>query len=125
MIGREVQRLEIVIVSFDDRAFFNRVAEIAKDGDDFVHRLDDRMLRAERTPIAGEGDINSGGPDKNGINDRCACQLAGFHSRAKEASYILIVRGEGAAKLQRCFGFPHPFRDSCLQFVDANSGFSL
>ena len=61
MVRRKIQRLEVVVVGFDLRAFGNRVAEIAEDGDDLVHRADDGMLRAQRTANAGEGDVDAFG----------------------------------------------------------------
>ena len=35
MIRREIQRLEIVVIGFNLRTFFDRVAEIAEDADRF------------------------------------------------------------------------------------------
>ena len=59
MVGRKIQRLEVVIVGLDHRPFLHRVAEIAEDGDDLVHRLDHGMFRAERAANAGEGDVEA------------------------------------------------------------------
>ena len=57
MVRRKIQCFEIVVVGLDDRTFLDRVAEIAEDGDDLVHRLDHGMLGAERAANAGEGDV--------------------------------------------------------------------
>ena len=59
MVRRKIQRLEVVVVGLDHRPFLNRVAEIAEDGDDLVHRLDHGMFGAERAANAGEGDVES------------------------------------------------------------------
>ena len=59
MVRREVQRLKVVVVRFDLRSLFDQVAEIAKHADHLVHRLDDRMLGANRTANAGKRDIDS------------------------------------------------------------------
>ena len=37
MVGGEIQRLEIVIVGFDLRPFFHRVAHCFENRDDFIH----------------------------------------------------------------------------------------
>src|ERR1700674_3767204 len=59
MVRRKVQRLEVVVISFNLGAFLDRVAEIAKDTNDFVHRLDDGMFHADRTTNAGERDVET------------------------------------------------------------------
>src|SRR6266566_1759247 len=58
MVWRKIQRLEVVVVGLDDRTFSNRVAKIAKDGDDFVHGADDGVLLADWALDAGEGDVD-------------------------------------------------------------------
>jgi hypothetical protein len=59
MVRRKIQRLEVVVIGFDLGTFFDRVAQIAEDGDDLVHRLDDGMLRADGTANAGKGDVEA------------------------------------------------------------------
>ena len=59
MIGRKIQRLEVVIIRLNLRPFFHRVPKIAKHPDHLVHGLDDRMLRPERTANAGKGDVDA------------------------------------------------------------------
>ena len=55
--GGKFRRLEIVVVGLNLRTFFDRIAQVAEDADNLVHRLDDGMLRAEGTANAGEGDV--------------------------------------------------------------------
>ncbi len=57
MVGRKIQRLEVVVVGLDLGSFFDGVAEIAEDADDLVHCLDDWMLGTDGTADAGEGDV--------------------------------------------------------------------
>ena len=57
MVRRKVQRLEIVVIGFNLRTFLDRVAQIAEDANDLVHRLDDGMFRADGTANAGKGDV--------------------------------------------------------------------
>src|SRR6266849_7166421 len=59
MIGRKVQRFEVVIIRLNLRPFLDRVAEIAEDANDLVHRLDDGMFRADGTTNTGEGDVKT------------------------------------------------------------------
>ena len=59
MIRRKIQRFEVVVVGFNLRAFLDRVAQIAEDADDLVHRLDDGMLRADGAANAGESDVET------------------------------------------------------------------
>ncbi len=56
-LSGKVQRFEVVVVSLNHRAFLHGVAEIAEDGDDFVHRLDDGMLGADGALDAGKSDV--------------------------------------------------------------------
>src|SRR6185437_13351656 len=57
MVRREVQRLEIVVVGLNHRAFGDRVAEVLEYADDLVHGADDRVLRANWTTNAGKGEV--------------------------------------------------------------------
>ena len=61
MVRRKIQRLEVVVVGLDLGAFGNRVAQIAEDRNDLVHGADDRVLGAEWTADAGEGDVDAVG----------------------------------------------------------------
>src|SRR5215467_4328706 len=58
MIRREVKRFEVVVVGFDDRPFLDRISEVAEYGDNFVQRLDDRMLGADGTVNSRKGDVD-------------------------------------------------------------------
>ena len=58
MVRGEIQGFEVVVVGLNLRAFFDGVSEIAEDSDDFVHRLDDRVLGADGAAGAGEGDVD-------------------------------------------------------------------
>ena len=60
MVRREIQRLEIVVVGFDHRAFGDRVAQFLEYADDLVHRFDDGVFCANGTADAGEGDVHGG-----------------------------------------------------------------
>ena len=59
MVRRKIQRLEVVVIGFDDGAFRNGIAEFLKDTDDFAHRTDDGMLGADGAAYAGEGDVDA------------------------------------------------------------------
>ncbi len=59
MVRRKIQRLKVVKIGFNLRTFLDRVAQIAKDPNNLVHRLDDGMLRAEGPANAGEGDVEA------------------------------------------------------------------
>ena len=59
VVGRKVQRLEVVVVGLDLRAFAHRVAHGLEDGDDLVQRADDRVLGADGAANAGEGDVEA------------------------------------------------------------------
>src|SRR5580704_11265695 len=57
MVRRKVQRLEVVVVGLDLRAFADGVAHGLEDRDDLVHHAQHRMLHADGTLNAGKGDI--------------------------------------------------------------------
>src|ERR1700730_13972764 len=57
MIWRKIQRLKIVVISFNLRTFFHGIAQIAEDADNLVHRLDYRMLGTDGATNDGESDI--------------------------------------------------------------------
>src|SRR5207245_2176309 len=59
MIRRKVQRLEIVVIGFNFRTFLDRVAQIAEDANDLVHRLDDGMLHADGATNARKGNVET------------------------------------------------------------------
>src|SRR5271166_502445 len=59
MVGRKVQRLEVVEVGFNLRTFFDRVAQVAEDGNHLVHRLDNGMLGADGAADAGESYVET------------------------------------------------------------------
>src|SRR5712692_2847898 len=59
MMGRKVQRFEVVIIRINIRHVSDRVAEMAEDDNDLVHRLDDGMFRADGTTNTGEGDVKT------------------------------------------------------------------
>src|SRR5438552_650335 len=59
MVGRKVQGLEVIVVGLDLRAFSNRVTHSAKDAYDLIHGADHRMLSAQRTNDAREGDVDA------------------------------------------------------------------
>src|SRR5579864_1619822 len=79
MIRRKVQRFEIVIVGFNHRTFGDRISEIAKNGDDFVLRADDRVLGADRAANAGERDVDRrSGFSAGSLRERCLDLLLNF-----------------------------------------------
>ncbi len=53
MVGRKVQRLEIVVVAFHLRAFGDRVAHVDEDGDDLVQGAQHRMAHAQPRVMPG------------------------------------------------------------------------
>ena len=59
MVGRKVQRLEIVVVAFDLRPFGDRITHGDEDGDDLVHRAQHRMAHAELAVNAGQGHVDA------------------------------------------------------------------
>src|SRR5216683_3641557 len=58
MVRRKIQRLKVVVVRLDHRPFGDGIPQPLKHGDDLVHRLDNRMLSANRPPNAGKGYVN-------------------------------------------------------------------
>src|SRR5258708_33966027 len=70
MVRRKIQRFEVVVIGFNLRAFLDRIAEIAEDANDLVHRLDDGMLGADGTTNAGQGNVETfGGGIKQQLSD--------------------------------------------------------
>ena len=65
MVRRKVQRLEIVVIGFDHRAFGNGISEVLEDGDNLVLRADDWVLGANGAANAGKGNV-----------ERLLCRLA-------------------------------------------------
>src|SRR5260370_37548635 len=57
MVRRKVQRLEVVIIGFNLRSFLDRVAQIAKDSNNLVHRLDDGVFHADGATNARQRDV--------------------------------------------------------------------
>ncbi len=55
MIRRKIQSLEVVVISLDHRPIGHGVTKLLKDANHLVRRLDDRMLRADRTADCREG----------------------------------------------------------------------
>ena len=119
VVGRNVERGEIVEVVFDVGAFGDGEALGGEDGDDFVHHLADRMDSAQRLgahrqrhvdPLGGElgfqiagGDgclsrIDGGGDGVFGEVDRLAARLALFRPQRPQALHQF---GDGAFFAQR------------------------
>src|ERR1700733_12881392 len=69
MVRGKVQRLEVVIISFNFGTFLNRVTEITEDAYYLVHRLDNRMFRADRAANAGESNVETLGRE---LSRRCS-----------------------------------------------------
>src|SRR5271155_4390723 len=61
MVGRKIQRLEVVIVRLNLWTLLYGISKIAKHSDHFVHGFDDRMLGAKRTANAGKSDVEAAG----------------------------------------------------------------
>jgi len=61
VVGREVERLEVVEVGLNLGPERGGVAEPLEDHDDLRHRLDERVLRAEGVGNGGEGGIDAYG----------------------------------------------------------------
>ena len=59
VVGREVQRLEVVEIALHLRAQRGGVAEMMEDRDDLVHRLQQRVLDAGRAHAAGQRDVDA------------------------------------------------------------------
>ena|SRR5436305_578837 len=58
MVRRKIQRLEIVVIRLDHRAFGHRVTEVLKHADNFVLRANDGMLGAKGTADTRQGDVD-------------------------------------------------------------------
>src|SRR5436309_14190657 len=58
MVRRKIQRLEIVVIRLDHRAFGLRVTEVLKRADNFVLRANDGMLGAKGTADTRQGDVD-------------------------------------------------------------------
>ena len=58
VVGREVQRLEVVEIALHLRAQRGRVAQVMKHRDDLVHRLQQRVLNPRRTHRTRQRDID-------------------------------------------------------------------
>ena len=59
MVRRKIQRLEVVVVRFDDRALGDGIAELLEDSNNFMRGPDDGMLGADGAADAGEGDVDA------------------------------------------------------------------
>ena len=59
MVGREVERLEVVVIGLDLGPFGDRVSHPLEDFDDLIHRPYERMLNAKLAPVSGQGDIEA------------------------------------------------------------------
>jgi hypothetical protein len=59
MLGRDVERLEIVPVVLDVRAFGDREAHVGEDRDDLLGDLRDRVDPSLRPLAGGQGDIGT------------------------------------------------------------------
>ena len=59
MVGRKIQRFEVVVVRLDNRAIGDRVAQLLEDANNLMHRADHGMLSANGTPNAGQCDIDA------------------------------------------------------------------
>ena len=57
MLGRDVQRVEVIPVGFHLRAFGHGKAHVGEDGGQFFHHLRHRVDRAARAGAAGKRDI--------------------------------------------------------------------
>ncbi len=61
MVRRKIQRLEVVVVGLDLRAFANRVAHRLEDGDDLVHHAQHRMFHTDGTLNARQRNVEAFG----------------------------------------------------------------
>ena len=61
MVGRKVERLEVVVIAFDLGAFGDGVAHLDEDRDQFVQGAQDGMAHAQRTLDAGQRDVEGFG----------------------------------------------------------------
>ena len=61
MVGRHVERFEVVIVVFDFGAFENLVAHAREDVLDLLTHLHERMHAPERQPSAGQRHVHRAG----------------------------------------------------------------
>src|SRR5438270_4045540 len=57
MIGRKIQRLEVVVVGLDLWPLGDGISHGLEDADHLVGSLDDRVLRPQRPPNAGKCDV--------------------------------------------------------------------
>src|SRR5579863_7702835 len=58
MVRRKVQRLEIVVVGFDNWSLRHGIAESLKNRNNLISGLDNRVFRPNRTPNAGQRDVD-------------------------------------------------------------------
>src|SRR6185437_3525840 len=65
--GREVERLEVVVVGFDLGADSDGVAHALENADNFVQGLDERMLGSGLAPRAGERDVDGFSVERGGV----------------------------------------------------------
>src|SRR5438477_10374677 len=100
MVRREIQRFEIVVIGFDHRSLSNRIAEIAKDGDDFVHGADDRVLRADGAADSGEGDVERS-RDKIRITSKRTPQTADIHPWVESFGHVVLIWSNCTCELDR------------------------
>ena len=56
--GREVERLEVVVVGFDLGADADGVSHAGEDGDELILGADEGVLGSELAAVAGEGDVD-------------------------------------------------------------------
>ena len=101
MVRRKVQRLEVVIIGFNLRTLFDRVAQIAEDTDNFLHRLDYKVFRANGSANARKGDVETLGHElhrgRSALNtdERCLHRLfdLGFEFVDALADLALVRAG--------------------------------
>ena len=119
VVRRKIQRLEVVKVGLNLRAFLDRVAEIAEDANHLVHRLDDGMLRAGGTADTGEGDVETLGGELDSLG--ICFQLRRWHL---DAGVNYLCRNGLVGKQSLLGDLNHPL-NRLFKFVDALSDVGL
>src|ERR1700751_3103014 len=59
MVGREVQRFEVVIIGLDNRPFLDGITQVSKYRYDLMDRVNDGVFGADRAALARERDVES------------------------------------------------------------------
>ena len=115
MLGRNVERAEIIPVGLDMRALGHPEAEIAEDLDDLVEHVADRVDAARSTWTGRQGHIETlGGKPRSSAASRSASRRSASASVTR--SFKRLSSSAGGAPGLRIEGAQllHPLRDHAL-----------